>query len=145
MAAPWAYVDASALVKRYAREPGSIRLVSLLRRSRFLSSAIAPLEILSALSRRRSSGEFSERYFQAAVTRLVADRAHWELIGLTSLILGRAEPMIREHWLLPLDAVHISSALAFHEETSSRLRFVTADPRQRTVAARYGLPVVWVG
>lgn len=145
MSAAWAYFDASALVKRYGREPGSVRVVSLLRRSRFLSSAIASLEILSALVRRRSAGQVGERDLRAAVTRMVADRARWELIGLTSLVLDRAEALMSEHRLLPLDAVHMASALAFHEETGSRLRFVTADSRQRAAAARCGLPVVWVG
>ncbi|HKB24424.1 MAG TPA: type II toxin-antitoxin system VapC family toxin [Methylomirabilota bacterium] len=128
MPAAWAYVDASALVKRYVGESGSSRVVSLFRRHRFLSSAIVPLEILSALSRRRLSGEFGDRDFQAAIARMTVDRARWELIGLTSL-----------------DAVHVASALAFHEETGSRLRFVTAAPRQRAAAQRCGLPVVWVG
>jgi len=145
MSAAWMYFDASALVKRYGREPGSVRVVSLLRRSRLLSSAIAPLEILSALFRRRSAGQFGDRDLRAAVTRMVADRARWELIGLTSLVLDRAEALMSERRLLPLDAVHMASALAFHEETGSRLRFVTADPRQRAAAERCGLPVVWVG
>jgi len=144
MSAAWMYFDASALVKRYGREPGSVRVVSLLRRSRLLSSAIAPLEILSALFRRRSAGQFGDRDLRAAVTRMVADRARWELIGLTSLVLDRAEALMSERRLLPLDAVHMASALAFHEETGSRLRFVTADPRQRAAAERCGLPVVWV-
>jgi len=145
MPAAWAYVDASALVKRYVGESGSSRVVSLFRRHRFLSSAIVPLEILSALSRRRLSGEFGDRDFQAAIARMTVDRARWELIGLTSLVVGRAEALAREQRLLRLDAVHVASALAFHEETGSRLRFVTAAPRQRAAAQRCGLPVVWVG
>lgn len=145
MPVAWTYVDASALVKRYAGESGSSRVVSLFRRHRFLSSAIVPLEILSALSRRRFSGEFGDRDFRAAVARMTVDRARWELIGLTSLVLGRAEALAREQRLLPLDAVHVASALAFHEETGSRLRFVTAARRQRAAAERCGLPVVWVG
>lgn len=141
----WAYFDSSALAKRYVKESRSARVVSVFRRNRFLSSTIAPLEILSALCRRRSSSEFTDPDFLAAVTRMVADRARWELIGLTSFVLGRAEGLIREHWMLPLDAVHMASALVFREETGSRLRFVTADSTQRAVAERRGLPVVWVG
>ena len=145
MAAAWAYFDTSALLRRYVRGPGSPRVVSLFRRSRVLSSVIAPLEIVSALYRRRSSGELAERDLLAVITRMAADRVRWELVGATSLVLDRAERFIREHGLLPLAAVHMASALAFYEETGSRLEFVTADSRQGVVAESCGLPVVWVG
>ncbi|MGH7387624.1 MAG: type II toxin-antitoxin system VapC family toxin, partial [Candidatus Methylomirabilales bacterium] len=61
MAGQWAYFDTSVLVKRYVREPGSRRARVLLRRYRFLSSAIAPLEVISALVRRQSAGELTKR------------------------------------------------------------------------------------
>lgn len=143
-AAGWAYFDTSALLRRYVRGPGSRRLVSLFRRGRVLSSAIAPLEVMSVLYRRRSA-ELAERELSAVITRMTADRARWELIGATSLVLDRAEALTREQRLLPLDAVHMASALTFRDETGSRLRFVTADSRQRAAAERCGLPVVWVG
>lgn len=41
----WAYFDTSVLVKRYVRERGTARARSLLRRYRFLSSAVVPLEV----------------------------------------------------------------------------------------------------
>ena len=53
MIAPhWAYFDPSVLVKRYVKEAGSSATRRLLQRFRFLSSAVAPVEALSALSRR---------------------------------------------------------------------------------------------
>ena len=45
----FAYFDTSAVVKRYVLEPGSLQVRRLLRQHDFLSSAITPLEILSAL------------------------------------------------------------------------------------------------
>ena len=60
-------------------------------------------------------------------------------------MLDRAEELIRRHALRTLDAVHFASALVFHEETRQRVRFVTADAKQRQVGARLGLEVVWVG
>ena len=48
-----AYFDTSVLVKRYVREDGSMYARALMRRHRVVSSAVAPLELLSALTRRR--------------------------------------------------------------------------------------------
>ena len=144
MAAAWAYLDTSALLRRYVRGPGSPRVVAFLRRGRWLSSAVAPIEILSALGRRRASGDLAERDLRAATARMMGDRVRWELVGATSLVLARAEPFVRGHGLSPLAAVHLASALTFQDETGSRVSFVTSEPRQRAVAERCGLPVVWV-
>lgn len=141
----WIYVDAGALAKRYTREPASIRLAALLRRGRVLVSAIAPLEVLSALVRRRFAAHVDDRNLRAVIARLTSDRERWETIGLTSLVLERAEALAGGRRLLPLVSVHLASALIFREETGAAVRFVTGDGRQRAVAERLGLPVVWVG
>jgi predicted nucleic acid-binding protein len=139
------YFDTSVLLKCYLREPASPRARALARRHRILSSAVAPAEAISALCRRRATGGLGNRDVAAIMVRLTVDRARWELIGLTSLVLGRAETLIRQHALRTLDAIHFASALVFHEETGARPRFVTAAALQRRVAAQLGLEVVWVG
>jgi predicted nucleic acid-binding protein len=74
MPAPLAYFDTSVLVRRYVREPGAARARMLFRRYRFLSSAIAPVEVMSALSRRRAAGELTERDFRAILSRMQTTR-----------------------------------------------------------------------
>lgn len=145
MAALWAYFDTSVLLKCYLREPASPRARALTRRHRILSSAVAPAEAISALCRRRATGGLGHRDVDAILARMATDRARWELIGLTSLVLGRAETLIRQHELRTLDAVHFASALVFHEETGEQPRFITADAPQRRAAEQLGLEVVWVG
>jgi len=144
MAAPWAYFDTSVLVKRYVREEGSPRASALLRRYRFLSSAIAPLEATSALCRRRATGELAQRDFAAILSRIRRDRVYWELVEVTPLVLGRAEELIREVALRTLDAIHVASALAFRRASGLSVPFITADARQREAAGRVALDMVWV-
>ena len=91
----WAYFDTSVLVKRYVREAGSKRARELLRHHRFLSCAIAPLEAVSAFSRRQVAGELSARNFSAIMSRLRADLGHWELVEVSASVLARAEEVIR--------------------------------------------------
>ena len=145
MPAGWAYFDTSALAKRYVREAGSGRARGLLRRHRFLSSVIAPLELTSAFTRRHAAGELSDRHFQAMLLRVQADRAYWELVEVTPLVLTQAEDLVRTTGLRALDAIHVGSALAFQNSSGLRLPFITADSQQRKAAEQVGLDVVWVG
>jgi predicted nucleic acid-binding protein len=144
VAAEWAYVDTSVLVKRYVREEGSRRARDLLRRYRILSSVIAPLEALSALARRRAAGDLARPSFDAIVARLDSDRRHFELVELTAAILARAENVFTRAQVRTLDAVHLASALSFQELSGLRIPFLTADERQREAARRLGLAIVWV-
>jgi predicted nucleic acid-binding protein len=144
MAAPWAYFDTSVLVKRYVREQGSARARSLLRRHRFLSSAIAPVEAMSALCRRRAAGELSQPNFTAILLRIRADRAYWQLVEVSPLVLGKAEELIQKAALRTMDAIHVASAMVFQSASGMRIPFITGDTRQRNAADEAALDVVWV-
>ena len=141
----WAYFDTSALVKRYVKEDGAVQARALLRRHRFLSSAILPVEALAALGRRRQAGDLTEQDHSAILGRLQRDRAHWELVDPTRPVLARAEQLAGAQALRALDALHVASALEFRISTELRVPFITADRRQREGAERAGLDVVWIG
>ena len=140
----WAYFDTSVLVKRYVREAGSKRARELLRHHRFLSCAIAPLEAVSAFSRRQVAGELSARNFSAIMSRLRADQGHWELVEVSASVLARAEEVIARAGVRTLDALHLAAALSFQELSGLRLPFVTADEQQREAAQQLGLQVTWI-
>jgi predicted nucleic acid-binding protein len=144
MPTAWAYFDTSILVKRYVRESGSTQAHALLRRHRFLSSALAPVEAISALSRRRAAGDLSQRHFLSIQTRLQKDRAYWELVEMSSLVLTRAEDLIAQVALRTLDAIHVASALVFQAASGLHIPFITGDGRQRDAAEQFGLEVIWV-
>ncbi len=144
MPAPWAYFDTSVLVKRYIQEPGSPRARALLRTHRFVSSAVAPLEVISALSRRLAAEDITKGDFAAILSRLQSDRAHWELVEVTPLVLDRAEDLLQETGLRTLDALHVASAFLFQAASGIRLPFITADALQREAAQETALDVVWV-
>jgi predicted nucleic acid-binding protein len=87
----FAYFDTSAFIKRYVSEKGSARVVSLLRRHDLLSSAITPVEVMSALCIRKRSGELSEEDFGGTMKRVKGERIRWELFELGRAVLSRAE------------------------------------------------------
>lgn len=144
MASPWGYFDTSVLLKQYVQEEGSVRAQDLLRRYQFLSSAIAPVEAISAVCRRQARGDLTRRELQTIVSWIRRDRAHWELIEVTLRVLARAEEAIQEASLTTLDAIHVASVIMFQSDSGIRVPLITADSRQREGARRLGLDVIWL-
>lgn len=142
----FAYLDTSAAVKRYVSEPGSLRVRALLRRHDFLSSAITPVEITSALCWRKQNGDLSEENFRTVLRRIQNDRRQWELVELGTMVLSRAEEIIQGSVpVKALDAIHIASLVTFQAAAGIRIPFITSDGKQRDAAAQMGLDIVWVG
>lgn len=139
-----AYFDTSVLVKRYVKARGSTATRKLLQRYRFLSSAVAPVEVLSALSRRRTAGELTQRDFLAIKSRLHKDRAYWELVEVGPIVLSQAEELVQRAGLRTLDALHVASALTFQAASGLTIPFVTADVRQRDAAESLALNLIWI-
>ena len=144
MSSRWAYFDTSVLVKRYVKEEGSTAARRLLQRYRFLSSAVVPVEVLSALSRRRTAGELAERDFLAIRSRLHKDRGYWELVEVGAIVLSQAEELVQKTRLRTLDALHVASALTFQAASGLTVPFITADVRQREAAEPLALNLIWV-
>jgi len=98
-------------VKRYVKVDGSVAARKLLPRYRFLSSALAPVEALSALSLRRAAAEITQRDFLAIRSRLHKDRDYWELVKVGSIVLSQAEELVQKTGRRTLDALHVGLVL----------------------------------
>lgn len=140
----WAYFDTSVLVKRYVKEKGSGPTRRLLQRFRFLSSAVAPVEAMSAFSRRRTAGELTPQDFLAIRSRLHKDLAYWELVEVGEQVLRHAEELVQKKNVRTLDALHIASAIMFKTASGLTIPFITSDAKQRDAAQATGLTVIWV-
>ena len=144
-AAAWAYFDTSVLLKCYVTEQGTHDALSLTSRHEVLSSAIAPIEVMSALRRQVVAGGLTRRQHDRALMRFRTDRAHWTLMEVDREVLLRAESVASKAPVRTLDAVHVASALVFEAETDLHPSFITGDAQQRRAAEALGLHVVFVG
>ena len=140
-----AYFDTSVLVKNYVTETGSPRARELLAHYQFLSSFITPVELMSALMRRRSTGDLSAAEIPPILARAQEDRTYWKLLDVSQTVLNRAEEIVQSTRIRTLDALHVASLINFQAISDISVSFVTADARQRDAARRVGLDVVWVG
>jgi hypothetical protein len=139
-----AYVDTSVLVKAYVEEPDSARALATLARHVVVSCAIAPIELTSAIRRRREQGDLTDRDVDLVRRRLQRDRRGWELHAVDESVLERAEDVARTVPVRTLDALHLACALTFRQSAGVEVPFVTADHRQRRAATALGLEAVFV-
>jgi len=138
---PPAYFDTSALVKRYVVEEGSLHIRRLLRRYGVISSVLFPVEICSALRRRKLEGAVHGAALDRMLDRVRSDAASWRLVAVADEVLALARDRVLEHPLRSLDAIHLASAESIRRE-GIVLPFVTADARQAAAARAVGLDVI---
>ena len=129
-----AYFDTSALVKNYVQEAGSVRVRELLGAYEFLSSAIAPIELHSAVRHRHRQGEITRPNYNSILSRVKQDRSFWQLVEAVPLVLAKAEELVIAYNVRSLDAVHLASAMIIQDSIGTPLPFITADTRQLAAA-----------
>jgi predicted nucleic acid-binding protein len=139
-----AYFDTSVLVKNYVQEAGSARARALLRAYSFLSSAITPVELISALMRKHYTGELDREDLRRILARIRDDRPYWKLLDVSVSVLSQGEEIVQKTRIRTLDAIHLASLAVFRSASGSVSAFITADGRQRDAAIHLGLDVVWV-
>ena len=137
-----AYFDTSALVKIYIHEAGSSRVRGLLTSYEFLSSAITPIELHSAVQHRRRQGEITQPNYNSIVSRLAKDRSYWQLVEVVPQILSKAEELVKTANVRTLDAIHIASAIIIQDSFTTPLPFISADERQLAAAQSCRLSVI---
>ena len=138
------YFDASALVKRYVREPGAVSVRRLLKAAPAAASRLSEVEVASALVRRAREGAFSIEERDRALASLSDDFASLIIVEFTPEITVDARALLVRHRLRAGDAVQLASCLYLQREMSQPLPFVAFDDRLADAARHEGLTVVSV-
>lgn len=137
------YLDTSALVKLYVREPGSTALRSHASKAEALAtSVVAYAEARAAFGRLKQSGTSSEGRHQQRLERFGLD---WEALLRVELIpevLRSAGDLAEIYSLRGFDSIHLASALWLKARVSVPVDFAVFDRRLGVAAARAGLAVV---
>ena len=134
------YLDSSALVKLYVREPETAGLAAFVRKSAppLPFSSLHELELTHALERRREDGDITSIGLNQIIGTIDTDLTQGVLVRPGAEwpgIFARAIHLLRQHrGLRSLDALHIGQAL----ETGA-VWFVTYDRRQGKAASAEGL------
>jgi predicted nucleic acid-binding protein len=141
------FLDASALVKRYARETGTAWALSLFRRAadhRLFVARITGVEVAAALARKERGGHLTANEAARARARLRRDLSQrLRIVEITPALLTDAMDLAERHALRGYDAVQLTAALHANNRRVTRrlapLIFVTADTSLLTAGAAEGL------
>jgi uncharacterized protein len=133
------YLDTSALVKLYVQEPGTDRLLPLIRNqpeNRFAVLTISIVEVRSAIRRRQRSGDIEA---SAAAAMLKDMQSHMETRfirqGINDTVIDRALEVIDRYALRAYDAIQLAGCLVLCAIGSEAFTFVCSD-HQLLKAAR---------
>jgi hypothetical protein len=144
------YLDASALVKRYASEAGSDWIVAITDSTAnhtITFSEITLAEVAAAwTAKQRAPQGCTVEERDRALSRFLQDCAeHFLLLQVDRSVIGRAVDLTQAHRLRGYDAVHLSTALIANDDlvkqAHSPLTFVASDGDLLTAAQAEGLPV----
>jgi predicted nucleic acid-binding protein len=144
-----AYVDTSALVKRYVAEVGSAwvrRLFAHPAQYVLYTAALAQAEVISALQRRVRERRLEVAHAQRLAQRVTVHFAQrYEVLAITQAIVDQACVVLQRHPLRASDAIHLACALTIRRITQEQglppPSFVVADTALLAAASAEGFVV----
>jgi predicted nucleic acid-binding protein len=141
------YLETSALVKLYVREPGTDRMLALAERTagnRFAILTLSKIEFRSAVRRREKNGEIP-----AKVANHLLDRFEHHLQStfvtqtITDFVVDIACGLLDRHALRAYDAIQLAGYMALKGATGADVPvFVSSDQPLLEACYREGVPVM---
>jgi len=135
-----AYLDASALVKRYIVERGSRETIALTADSDMTATSIVSrTEVAAAFAKAVRVGLVKDDVARKAQRRFAGDWPDLARVLVTEALVERAERLAWEHGLRGYDAVQLASALTWQESVGEEIVLATFDQQLWEAAKRSGL------
>lgn len=135
-----AYLDASALVKRYLVERGSRETIALTAESEMIATSIATrAEVAAALAKAVRGGLVTEDRARRAQRSFTGDWPDLVRVPVTEALVERAETLAWDQGLRGYDAVQLASALAWQESVGTEIVLATFDQQLWEAAPKVGL------
>ncbi len=130
------FFDSSALVKRYINEPGREKVNLLIGSASLVAvSRLAYPEILSALTRRRSTLNLTDKEFVILIEAFKTDWEQLAIFDMDNETMQYVDGVISQHHLRGADSIHLSTAIWLKKHINAEITFVTSD-RELLSAAR---------
>lgn len=135
-----AYLDVSALVKRYIIERGSRETIALSADAEITAtSVVSRAEVAAALGKAARIGLVTHDAARNAHRSFASDWPDLARVPVTEALVERAEALAWEHGLRGYDAVQLASALTWQESVGQEVALATFDQQLWDAATRTGL------
>ena len=137
-----AYLDASALVKRYIIERGSRETIALTSESEMTAtSVVSRAEVAAAFAKAARTGVVTQEVARNAQRGFAGDWLDLVRVPVTEALVERAEGLAWEHGLRGYDAIQLASALTWRESVGEEIVLATFDRQLWDASERTGLKV----
>lgn len=136
------YFDASALVKRYVRETGSVAVRRLLASGTVASSRLSEVEVSSGIVRRAREGAFTIRQRDRMLAALSHDVLALAIMEMTPEITADARALLLRHPLRAGGAIQLASCLYLQRQLAQSVPLVAFDRRLVQAARAEDLTVI---
>jgi predicted nucleic acid-binding protein len=135
-----AYLDASALVKRYVVERGSRETIALTAGSDMIATSIVTrAEVAAALARAVRVGLLTQDRARNARRSVAGDWPDLVRVPVTEALVERADALAWDHGLRGYDAVQLASAITWQEAVGTEIVLATFDQQLWEAAPKAGL------
>ena len=136
------YFDASALVKRYVQEAGTVAVRRLLASGTVATSRLSEVEVASGLVRRAREGAFTSSRRDRMLDALQRDLPALAVVEVIPEVAAGARALLLRHPLRASDAIQLASCLYLQRQLAEPVPFVVFDRRLATAAYAEGLTAV---
>jgi len=134
--------DSSAIIPLLIEEGRSADARRILREDQeILASALTPVEVSSALWRRRHAGELTAAAHQEAEQGFAQLSRRWREIAHSQRITDLAFGVLSRHPLRSMDALQLAAAM-FASGTTAKIPIVAFDRRLAAAARAEGFPIL---
>ncbi|HMN28996.1 MAG TPA: type II toxin-antitoxin system VapC family toxin [Caldilineaceae bacterium] len=135
------YLDTSALVKLYVREPGTTDLYRQVQASQLSATSwLTYVEFVAALTRATQFKSLSRRIAGRKLAQFQQGWRNLIQVEVTLVVIARAAALAWDHGLRDYDCLHLASALVWQETLAEPVIFATYDRELWALAAKVGLP-----
>jgi uncharacterized protein len=135
-----AYLDASALVKRYLVERGTRETVALTADSEMIATSIVTrAELAAAFDKAARTGLVTRDRARNAQRSFVGDWPDLVRVPVTEALMERAETLAWDHGLRGYDAVQLASALTWQASVGTEILLATFDQQLWEAAPKAGV------
>jgi len=140
------FLDASAIVKAYVAEIGSIEARSTLDelRGRLYLTPHIVIEVLSVFAKKLRANKVKRRGYRAARSAFFNELASLNLLDVDDAVFTTANHLVDVHWRVAagaMDIIHVASALQLQATLSPDPVIVASSDRAfLTLARAAGLP-----
>jgi len=134
------YLDASALVKRYVAEPGSMEVGDAISRADVVGTAlISRAEVAAALAKATRVGALTQEEASACLQVFRGEWPDLMRVQVTEMVVTRAATFAWEHGLRGYDAVHLAPASLWQDALGEPVMLSTFDRQLWKAAMHVGL------